>query len=115
MTTWDYPDELDATVAAPNSHRVLLENDQVRVLEVTLEPGAHEPEHTHRWPSVMITDQPVRIRYFTGPELTYETPDPMPDGPVPRTSWLAPEGPHSVHNLDQTKPMHAFRIEFKQA
>ena len=113
--TWEHPDSLDAVLAAPNSHRVLLENDQVRVLEVTLAPGAHEPEHTHRWPSVMITDEPVRIRYFTGPELTYETPDPMPDGPIPRTSWLAPEGPHSVRNLDQTTRMHAFRIEFKQA
>lgn len=113
--SWDYPDELDAVVAAPNSHQVLLENDQVRVLEVTLEPGAHEPEHTHRWPSVMITDQPVRIRYFTGQELTHESPDPMPEESLPRTSWLGPEGPHSVHNLDQTKRMHAFRIEFKQA
>jgi hypothetical protein len=45
---WLWGDELDAVVAAPNSHRVVFENDQVRVLEVTLAPGvqragAHAP------------------------------------------------------------------------
>nr|WP_321226677.1 hypothetical protein [uncultured Psychroserpens sp.] len=30
----DWPAELDAVVAAPHNHKILLENDQVRVLEV---------------------------------------------------------------------------------
>jgi hypothetical protein len=51
--TWEHPDELDAVVAAPTSHRIVFENEDVRVLEVTVAPGVHEPEHTHRWPSVM--------------------------------------------------------------
>jgi hypothetical protein len=50
---WRWPRELDALVAAPGSHRLLFENDRVRVLEVAIEPGAREPEHTHRWPSVI--------------------------------------------------------------
>ena len=45
---------LDAVKAAPNSHRVLFENDKIRILEVTLEPYAFEPMHTHRFPSVMF-------------------------------------------------------------
>lgn len=110
--TWDYPDALDALVAAPNSHRVVFENDEVRVLEVTVAPGVREPEHTHRWPSVMITDQPARINYFTGAELTYTSPDPLPAEPRPRTSWIEPEGPHSVENLDSVW-LHAFRFELK--
>jgi quercetin dioxygenase-like cupin family protein len=59
---WRWPRELDALIAAPGSHRLLFENDRVRVLEVVIEPGAREPEHTHRWPSVMIVHQPARIR-----------------------------------------------------
>ena len=50
MTTnqpWPWPPETDALLAAPASHRVLLENSQVRVLDVVIEPGAREPEHTH--------------------------------------------------------------------
>ena len=49
--TW--PAELEATVAAPDNHKILLENDYVRVLEVTLAPGEVEPLHFHRWPSVL--------------------------------------------------------------
>lgn len=36
---WPWPRELDALVAAPDSHRLLLETDRVRVLEVVIEPG----------------------------------------------------------------------------
>lgn len=61
---WPWPRELDAVIAAPDSHRLLFENDRVRVLEVVIEPGAREPEHTHRWPSVMIVERPARIRYY---------------------------------------------------
>jgi quercetin dioxygenase-like cupin family protein len=65
MTTeqpWSWPETMDALVAAPGSHRVLLENDRVRVLEVVIEPRTREPEHTHRAESVMIVDEPARIR-----------------------------------------------------
>ena len=44
---WPWPDSLDAVVAAPGSHRVVLENELTRVLEVTIAPGEREPEHTH--------------------------------------------------------------------
>jgi hypothetical protein len=33
---WTWPPSMDAVVAAPESHRVLFENDDVRVLEVTI-------------------------------------------------------------------------------
>jgi hypothetical protein len=54
-STWD--PELDAVKAAPKHHKVLFENDRVRVLEVTLEPNDEEPVHHHRWPSVFVLDQ----------------------------------------------------------
>jgi hypothetical protein len=109
---WEWPDSLDAVTAAPNLHRVVFENDEVRVLEVMVEPGVREPEHTHRWPSVMVTDQRARIHYFTGAELTFESPDPLPERPVPLASWLEPEGPHSVENIDTVR-LHALRFELK--
>jgi hypothetical protein len=110
--SWDWPDELDAVVAAPNSHRVVFENDVVRVLSVTVEPGVREPEHTHRWPSVMVTHQRARIRYYVGDELTFTSPDPLPDEELPRGGWLEPEGPHSVENID-TVWLRAVRFELK--
>ena len=57
--SWEYPDSLDAMVAAPESHRVLLENDDVRVLETTIHPGETIPLHTHRWPIMHATPAPA--------------------------------------------------------
>ena len=37
---WPWPDSLDAVVAAPGSHRVVLENELTRVLEVTIAPAS---------------------------------------------------------------------------
>src|ERR1700692_4580669 len=53
--SWPWPDSLDALAAAPDHHRLLLENDRVRVLEVRIAPGELVPVHTHRWPSVVFT------------------------------------------------------------
>ncbi len=108
-----WPPETDALLAAPASHRVLLENDQVRVLDVAIEPGAREPEHTHQAPSVMIIDSPARIRYYAGGTLQFESAarPAAPSGPL--VGWMEPEGPHSVENIDQ-HCYHAIRIELKQ-
>lgn len=38
-------------------HKVLFDNEKLRVLEVTLEPQDEEPMHHHRWPSVFVLDE----------------------------------------------------------
>jgi hypothetical protein len=79
------------------------------VIEVVIEPGAREPEHVHSNPSVMIVDGPARIRYYEAGVLTFESP-PTVDRLAVRTTWMDPEGPHSVENVD-THAYHAFRVE----
>jgi quercetin dioxygenase-like cupin family protein len=101
----------DALVAAPRSHRVLLENDRVRVLEVSVAPGEREPMHTHAWPSVMYIDQPAPLLYYdANGALRFDGRDRPPAGPV--TQWMPPEPPHAVENVG-TKPFHAIRVEVK--
>jgi hypothetical protein len=109
---WPWPESMDALAAAPGSHRVLLNNDRVRVLEVVIEPGAREPEHTHRAPSVMVVDEPARIRYYAGDTLKFESPARSASPPGVRVSLLEPEGPHSVENIDQRR-YHAIRVELR--
>jgi hypothetical protein len=43
-----------------------MENSQVRVLEVVIEPGSREPEHTHGAASVMIVDEPAPDQVLPG-------------------------------------------------
>lgn len=54
-STWD--PAMDAVIAAPVHHKVLFENEHLRVLDVTLEPNDEEPLHHHRWPSVFVFDK----------------------------------------------------------
>ena len=110
---WAWPDSLDGPLAAPGSHHVLLETPVGRVLEVMIDPGAREPEHTHRHHSVMIVDEPARIRYYEHGRMTFQSPERQAESGAPRASWMEPEGPHSVENID-THPYHAFRIEVSQ-
>ncbi len=41
------PDPLDALIAAPEYHKLVLQNERVRVLEVRNHPGDFEPMHKH--------------------------------------------------------------------
>lgn len=109
-------DPLDAVVAAPDNHVVVLENERVRVLQVTVAPGETEPPHIHRWRSVMHIEaaQPLT-------DILYEERDgvlvevrrvELPVGPPPPALWFEPEGPHAIHN-NGTAPFKALRIEIK--
>jgi hypothetical protein len=62
-------DPFDAVRAAPKNHKVLYEDDHVRLLEVTVEPGETENMHRHPYPSVFAFDaaQPkLRNRFSDG-------------------------------------------------
>jgi quercetin dioxygenase-like cupin family protein len=110
--TW--PDTLDATVAAPQNHKVVLENERVRVLEVTVQPGEREPVHGHKWPSVMYVMAEDLIRdYDRDGKLLYDSATDNARLKTPYTVWMPPQAPHSVENLSKT-PLRLLRVELKQ-
>jgi hypothetical protein len=112
LSEWPWSDSLDAVCAAPDSHRILLENEHVRVLEVIIPAGHKEPWHTHRRPSLMLIDQSAAIRYFRSENDFDERPRKIPESSATRIEWLEPEGIHCVENVD-TMQYHAIRIELK--
>ncbi len=110
------PVNYDAVAAAPGSHHVLMEDDRVRVLRVEVAPGATEPVHDHRWPSIMYFERPQPIAY-----VVYTLVDGEPvetkriDAPALKagqTVRAEPEGLHAVSNRGSA-PFLAVRIEFK--
>lgn len=110
----DWPKELDAVTAAPDNHKILLENDNVRVLEVTMAPSTVEPLHSHQWPSVLyIQSAGDFIDRDAEGEIILDTrtlPEPMT---FPMTIWKDPEAPHSVENLSDTQTIRLIRVEVK--
>ena len=108
-----WSDDLDAVRAAPANHRVLLENERVRVLDVTVLPGERENLHAHCRPSVMyLMQEGVYRDYDAQGRLVEEVKEALPASKFPMTLWLGPQAPHAVHNLD-TKPTRLIRVELK--
>ena len=109
-TSW--PPELDAVIAAPDHHTVLLENDYVRVLDTRIEPGDTTPVHTHRWPSVyhvLSLGDCVR-RDGDGNVLMDTRLKPM--GPTPKALWSEPLPPHTLENVGDVA-IHVVSVEIK--
>jgi hypothetical protein len=98
----------DALIASPDSHQLVFENDEVRVLKLSLIPGQKEKMHYHPFKSVMISEVGVRIRYYNEKsEIVFE--QYVPGG----IYWLEPEGIHCVENVDKI-PFYGYRIEIKK-
>jgi hypothetical protein len=110
----DWPRDKDAVLAAPKNHKVLLENDKVRVLDVTVSPGEVEAVHSHRWPSVLyVMAAGDFIDRDANGKVIFDTrtlPSPLT---FPLTMYKEPEAPHSVENLSTTITLHLVRVEMK--
>ncbi len=110
--TW--PKEKDAVAAAPGNHRVLLENDKVRVLDVRVAPGEVESVHSHRWPSVLyIIEAGDFVDRDGNGKVIFDTRTLKTPLTYPLTMFKEPEAPHSVENLSKTITLHLIRVEMK--
>jgi beta-alanine degradation protein BauB len=57
----------DAVKVAPDSYKVLLENDAVRVLEVRIKQGAKSEMHSHpRSVAICLNDQRLKFTFPNG-------------------------------------------------
>lgn len=115
--TWD--PAFDAVLAAPDHHRVIFENDRLRVLEVTLNPHDEEPLHHHRWPSVFVLDQVAGPIHDISPDGVVQPPnrDVMAaiqdwDGQGSLVVHMAPQPLGRVHNTSD-RAVHGIRVEMK--
>lgn len=108
-----WPDNLEAVTAAPGNHKVILENDRVRVLNVTVAAGENEPLHMHRMPSALYFLSIDDFQDFDGNGKLLH--DSRTDEALPKTPfifWKDPEAAHRVVNRSK-KPLRLVRIELK--
>lgn len=108
--TWKM--EYDSCNRAPSSYQVIVENDYLRVLQVTIEPGTKQPIHHHIFPSVMLVLAPTATVYYDiSKRLAWKYI--MPKN-IRMGAWLlAPEGLHCVENLDTKKSYIGIRFQLK--
>jgi hypothetical protein len=128
---WPFPIAFDSVLAAPNNHKLLYEDDHVRLIEVTIRPGETENLHGHPYPSVFAFD--ASFGKCVGPpgkcatafEDHFLHPDSLMNGndravggipaglEAPNCAVLGPQAPHAAHNKGHA-PLHFYRIEFKR-
>lgn len=99
---------LDAVTAAPEQFTVILENDHVRVIGYSLEPGETDAWHTH----------PAKVSYVVSGgtlEVTLDDGETiMVEETAGTASWSDGLGRHTVENIGDT-PVSILLVEVKAA
>lgn len=109
----EWPEALDAMVAAPEHHEILLENERVRVLDSRIKPGDSVPVHTHRWASVLyILSTSDFVRYNTAGEAVFDSRIAVSKVEMGTVMWSPPLRAHSVENVGNTE-IRVISVELK--
>jgi len=105
-------DPLDAVIAAPRFHRVLMENDTVRVLDTLVPPGETVPLHTHRWSAVLyIISWSDCVRRDENGHVTLDSRSSAALKPG-TALWSGPLPLHTLENVGDTD-LHVIAVEQK--
>lgn len=97
----------DVVQVAGDSHKVILENAQVRVLAVTLKPGQKAPMHSHPANvSYILSDGKLRVTMADGRSVDKE--------PKAGTASWSEAVTHAVENIG-SKDFTQVQVELKNA
>jgi hypothetical protein len=111
---WPWPDSLDALVAAPAHHDLLLENERVRVIHTHIPPGDLVPVHTHRSPGVAyLLSWSDFIRRDQHGTVLFDSRKTGSPPVIPAVQWMNSLPPHTVENVGQSE-ISIFIVELKE-
>ncbi len=98
--------DVTKVAGGPETHKVILNNDQVRVLDVRIQPGQKVAMHSH----------PANVVYYvTGCKIKTTSPDGKTAIREGKADTAASFGPltHAVENAGSTE-CHVVQVEMKQ-
>jgi hypothetical protein len=99
-------EDLDPLKVAGDTHKLILENAFVRVIEAKVPAGKVEAKHSHpHGLTISLADYSVETKTFPDGKVTRQ------DRKVGGVIWSEAQV-HEVHNIGTT-PSHAIRIELK--
>lgn len=109
-----YPAHLDALKAAPEQHRLLLENEHVRILETKIPPGVTTPVHTHRWAAAhYVVSWSHFVRRDESGAVLLDTRQTGFNQNTPQALWGAALPAHTVENVGSDM-LHIVSVEVKR-
>lgn len=104
----EVPREADALAASPDHFRLLLENEEVRVLEYQLLPGERDKWHTHP-PKVSYVVAGGKLRITTDDGQSFDV-----DETTDSAAWMGALGWHYAENIGTTT-VRIVVVEVKRA
>lgn len=105
-------DQYDGVNVAPNNHKVIFENEHVRVLETTIAAGEKTPLHTHLRPTLnYVLSESHFIRRDENGEIMRDT-RAEPDDIQPRVHFIESRPMHTIENTD-SKDLVVLGVELK--
>jgi hypothetical protein len=108
-----WPSELDALTAAPENHKLLFENDSVRVLDTIIQPGQTTPLHSHCWPAALyILGVSDFVRREEDGTVVFDSRNtaPLTTGTA---IWIPPLPPHTLENIGANE-IRIIAVEMKK-
>jgi mannose-6-phosphate isomerase-like protein (cupin superfamily) len=111
---WMTQDELDALAAAPEHHKLLFENERVRVLETRIPPGERTAVHTHRWPGILyMLSWTAIVRRDDKGTVIYDSRVTGDQRELGAAYWSPVLPPHTLENVG-TVDLHLINVELKE-
>lgn len=96
--TSSWPVELDGVIAAPDHHKVLFENDEVRVIETIVAAGDSTPIHTHPKAVMYVVSGSQFVRKDDTGKAMVDTLDEGSSFEMPSVIWSDGTPPHMIEN-----------------
>ena len=111
---WPWPEDLDALTAAPQHHKLLFENEFVRVLDTCIPPNETTPVHTHRFPaSLYILSWSDFIRFDDKGVVIFDSRTLANLPTAGSAGWTESFAPHALQNIG-TQDLHVISVEQKK-
>lgn len=114
LKTSEPPAATEQAISSPKTDKILVDRDDLRLIEVTIPPGATETMTTDDRPSALVfyERQPKGTDTFSDGHVVQVSR--RFDGALfPTAIRVGPQPAHSFHNTD-TFPAHFYRVEFKK-
>jgi hypothetical protein len=114
VASWTWPASMDAVITSQDTDKVLFENFDIRLVEVTILPGQKQNMGETMYPSVLLLYEPQPKGLETSYDGKTNTVERRFDGAkFPQVIRTGKQPPHAFENKD-TFPAHYYRVEFKK-
>jgi hypothetical protein len=110
-----WPDELDALIAAPQHHKLMFENDYVRVMDANIPCGEMTSVQTHKFAaSHIVISWSDFIRYDAEGYVLLDSMNSGKTIELHSPLWSEPLGSHTLKNIG-TNDLHITSVEIKKS